>query len=536
MKKNLLLLTASLLLNFNCTERQFNNPDDPESDAYNAPPIFTTTVADVQDTLNAGVLWRDTLAASDPESGPISYEMITAPSASTSLNGNIVEWLPEAGSVGDYTIALTVTDAQGKKDTLTWELTVITPIINSPALLTATAVSLTAITLTWTDVTEFESGYEISWSGAGITRSDTLEKNTQAYIVQDIFIANRTYTLSLTAFSSAAASEAATLQVNTPQDQSKKDLYISDNKGSLSYFRSGGSSLYDSLFVNVNHKSPLATGDGLYLWSYTTSGMGLDTSATLEGRFTLQSDSSSTLSVLAPPPQSWLGAWAGAIKTTFSVSVEGEFPTDSLPTTLLYGLTIDTSWHKAYGELMEKAPADLNQSGKSLVEAVTGNMGFIWDHANLIPNGYSTHAKHVHNMLNGSDQGLADYASVGTPSNDKNGPVIYLPAIRQRLATMNDNYSAGSGLLARTDTYTASLDNLVVLTGQAMEWAQIIVESSADQTEATSTNGAELLPRLQVMKTANPDDVSPISTTVYGVDTFDTLFSDLGVFALEKAP
>ncbi len=536
MVRILALLTGAILVGIQCTQREFTNPDDPESPTFNHAPQFITTDVDLTDTLYVGQLWTDSLEVDDVDGDLLTYNLLISPSEEFKLTGNILSWNPANLAVGNHEISIQVSDGNEGRDTLLWKITVVIPEIPVPKGFTTESVSMDSIKLVWQDNSDFETGFFLTWTNGHQSYSDSLPPNKESFTITEGLLPNRTYSITIKGLSSTSKSEENRLTVTTPQNLTKKARYVSVKNGIISFARSTGSNHFDSLYLSIPLANPLKDNDELYLWSYSPLFPRSDRSPRLEGKLVRRSDSVSYFSLVAPPAQSWFQSWNGKWKSEYVVSVEGSFPPDSLPTTQLYAVDIDTAWQIAFSEILERAPLSLNEAGKSLNQAVNDNMGFIFQHVNLIASGYLNHTKHVHNMFMGQSHALAAYASAGTPSGDKNGPITYFPAIKQRVEVMRDFSPPSSDQRTKANTAIEILDSLNILASEAVEWAEVIIEQPNGQGGADSVNQEQLLPRVLLIKTSDPSQPSPLSGFIYGVEQFDDLISDLAIFVLKATP
>lgn len=94
-----------------------DNPVKSGNDApVNNAPAFTINF-DSTVLVREGVLYRDSLSATDPEGGALTYTLVNGPAGMTVVDG-IVSWTPSV--LGLDTVSVKVADGDGAADTLIW--------------------------------------------------------------------------------------------------------------------------------------------------------------------------------------------------------------------------------------------------------------------------------------------------------------------------------------------------------------------------------------------------------------------------------
>jgi uncharacterized protein (TIGR02145 family) len=94
----------------------------PATVKVNNPPQFVTKTMNMTGTATVGVLYKDTVLATDPDSGAVlRYSVVNSPIRIDSVTG-IVTWTP--ATKGNYSMIVRVSDGQGGAADLTWPVTV----------------------------------------------------------------------------------------------------------------------------------------------------------------------------------------------------------------------------------------------------------------------------------------------------------------------------------------------------------------------------------------------------------------------------
>jgi hypothetical protein len=91
----------------------------------NRPPVISQLPAQMRDTAQVGILYSDTVSASDPDSDAVTYHGLLTPARLVldSLSG-ILTWTPGSADTGMATITIEARDTRGGSDTLSWSVTV----------------------------------------------------------------------------------------------------------------------------------------------------------------------------------------------------------------------------------------------------------------------------------------------------------------------------------------------------------------------------------------------------------------------------
>jgi formylglycine-generating enzyme required for sulfatase activity len=94
----------------------------PASVKVNNPPTFVTRTMDMTGTATVGVLYKDTVTATDPDSGAVlRFSVVNGPVRIDQTTG-IVTWSPP--TKGNYSMTVRVTDEAGASVDLSWPMTV----------------------------------------------------------------------------------------------------------------------------------------------------------------------------------------------------------------------------------------------------------------------------------------------------------------------------------------------------------------------------------------------------------------------------
>jgi uncharacterized protein (TIGR02145 family) len=94
----------------------------PVTIKINHPPQFVTKTMNMTQTATVGTLYRDTVTATDPDSGAVvRFSVVNGPVAIDQVSG-IVTWTPTA--TGNFSVTARVTDDSGAHVDLSWPITV----------------------------------------------------------------------------------------------------------------------------------------------------------------------------------------------------------------------------------------------------------------------------------------------------------------------------------------------------------------------------------------------------------------------------
>lgn len=93
--------------------------------AKNFPPVFLAT--GMQAHAAAGVHYRDTLRATDPEGDTLRFTLLQGPAGMT-LADSILAWTPTPSSA-NATVTVAADDGKGGRDTLSWSVTLVPSIL-----------------------------------------------------------------------------------------------------------------------------------------------------------------------------------------------------------------------------------------------------------------------------------------------------------------------------------------------------------------------------------------------------------------------
>ncbi len=108
----------------------------------NNAPVFTTTVAQITDTIHGVGIWRDTVAATDPDNDTIIYSLLAAPPAMTISNAGVMAWTVTTALLGySGTVRVMASDGKGGSDTLTFPLHSVA--VNNAPVFTTTIAQIT---------------------------------------------------------------------------------------------------------------------------------------------------------------------------------------------------------------------------------------------------------------------------------------------------------------------------------------------------------------------------------------------------------
>ncbi|OGJ89209.1 MAG: hypothetical protein A2268_13410 [Candidatus Raymondbacteria bacterium RifOxyA12_full_50_37] len=97
----------------------------------NHAPIFTTDSASMTLAAMVGIQYKDTLLATDTDGDDRVYSFIDSAVGMTLTNtGNMgrISWIPAAGDTGAHHMHARVSDGQGAYDTVSWTITVLSPV------------------------------------------------------------------------------------------------------------------------------------------------------------------------------------------------------------------------------------------------------------------------------------------------------------------------------------------------------------------------------------------------------------------------
>ncbi len=90
------------------------------------PPVFTSTPAMMEDSVEESAQYRDTVAASTGDGETITYAKLQGPSGlQVGATTGIVTFTPTAADSGTHTVSVTASNPSGEKDTLAWQLHVL---------------------------------------------------------------------------------------------------------------------------------------------------------------------------------------------------------------------------------------------------------------------------------------------------------------------------------------------------------------------------------------------------------------------------
>ncbi|MFC1585687.1 FISUMP domain-containing protein [Fibrobacterota bacterium] len=89
----------------------------------NHAPVYGSTVASMTPTGIVGLLYSDTVHATDPDDDNLNFTLITKPSTMT-INDSIINWIPNDAQKGVNNVSIQVADGNGRYDTLSWSITV----------------------------------------------------------------------------------------------------------------------------------------------------------------------------------------------------------------------------------------------------------------------------------------------------------------------------------------------------------------------------------------------------------------------------
>ncbi len=106
------------------------------SQVANDPPVITSTPGS---GVRPGVLYTYQVVAYDPDTDPITFELVTAPAGMTidAMSG-LVSWTPVEAQVGDQSVAVRAKDIRGASNTQTFTLTVRPAAVNNAPQITST--------------------------------------------------------------------------------------------------------------------------------------------------------------------------------------------------------------------------------------------------------------------------------------------------------------------------------------------------------------------------------------------------------------
>ena len=94
----------------------------PATVKINHPPQFVTKTMNMTQTATVGILYKDTVTATDPDSGAVlRFSVVNGPVAIDQVSG-IVTWTPTA--TGNFSVTARVTDDSGAHVDLSWPITV----------------------------------------------------------------------------------------------------------------------------------------------------------------------------------------------------------------------------------------------------------------------------------------------------------------------------------------------------------------------------------------------------------------------------
>ncbi len=208
-------LTYTPALDYNGTDSFTFKVNDGYLDS--APATVTIAVSAVNDapvaddqtlTTTAATPLSLTLTATDVDSAPLTYLLVTFPGHGT-LNGTApnLTYTPEAGFTGADSFTFNANDGLLESQQATVQITVTAVPPQAPSRLTATAVSKSQIDLKWVDNSADETGFKVQRSSDNVafTTVGTVESGVTAYSSTGL-AANRQYFFRVCAFNSAGDS------------------------------------------------------------------------------------------------------------------------------------------------------------------------------------------------------------------------------------------------------------------------------------------------------------------------------------------
>ena len=113
-----------------------------DSAAVNLPPVISSRVADMRDSAVVGNQYADTVHASDPEHGLLTFALTQKPQGMV-ITDSIVTWTPQPADTGAKSVTVRVADPQDSAATLTWTIHV-TRVVDLPPVISSRVQDMTA--------------------------------------------------------------------------------------------------------------------------------------------------------------------------------------------------------------------------------------------------------------------------------------------------------------------------------------------------------------------------------------------------------
>jgi Concanavalin A-like lectin/glucanases superfamily/Domain of unknown function (DUF5050) len=87
------------------------------------PPVFSSDSASMTPTATVGLLYKDTVHATNPNGRRVIYSVLSGPTG-LAITDSIVSWTPAASNVGNCNVKIKAADSLSLCDTLSWTITV----------------------------------------------------------------------------------------------------------------------------------------------------------------------------------------------------------------------------------------------------------------------------------------------------------------------------------------------------------------------------------------------------------------------------